>query len=89
MSPDELRRVLFEAITSVAPESDTATTHDDDDLREALDLDSMDFLNIVIALHERLRIDIPESDYSKLRTARSAIDYLMKKVAVREGGAHA
>lgn len=80
MSPVEMRRVLFEAIASVAPESDPATVRDDDDLREVLDLDSMDFLNVVIALHERLKIDIPESDYGKLRTARSAIDYLMKKV---------
>jgi acyl carrier protein len=81
MSPDEMRRVLFEAITSVAPESDPASVGEDDDLRDALDLDSMDFLNVVIALHERLGIDIPEGDYGKMRTVRGAVEYLTAKVA--------
>jgi acyl carrier protein len=79
MKAEDARKFLVEAIVNVAPDADPASVVDDDDLREALDLDSMDFLNIVIALHERLKIDIPESDYGRLRTMRSAVDYLVHK----------
>jgi len=47
-----------------------------EDLRDAIDLDSMDFLNFVIALHERTGVDIPEADYPRLRTLDGAIAYL-------------
>ena len=46
------------------------------DLRDALDLDSMDFLNFVIALHGSLGVDVPEGDYVKLATLNGAVDYL-------------
>jgi acyl carrier protein len=49
---------------------------DDEDLRGALDLDSMDFVNFVVGLHERTGIDIPEADYPRLRTMDGAIAYL-------------
>ena len=51
------------------------TVAGDEDLREALDLDSMDFLNFVIALHEQTGIDIPEADYPRLRSPDRAIAY--------------
>jgi acyl carrier protein len=75
-TPDELKQLLFEELGNLAPETDPATVPTDADLREAMDLDSMDFLNLVIALHERLAIDIPERDYGELRTIRGAVDYL-------------
>ena len=49
---------------------------DDRDMREALDLDSMDFNNLIIAIHKRTGIDVPELDYRKLFTMRGAIAYL-------------
>ena len=52
------------------------------DLREALDIDSMDFLNFVIAVHHRLGVDIPELDYPKLVTLDGAIGYLKAKLGV-------
>jgi acyl carrier protein len=48
-------------------------------MREALDLDSMDFNNLIIALHKRTGIDVPESDYSKLFTLGGAVGYLAKR----------
>jgi acyl carrier protein len=78
MKADDARRVLIETIGNVAPDADPASVADNDDLRDALDLDSMDFLNIVIALHERLKIAIPESDYGRLRTMGSAVEYLAR-----------
>jgi acyl carrier protein len=53
------------------------------DLREALDIDSMDFLNFVAAIHHRLGFDIPELDYPKLGTLAGALDYLKAKLADR------
>ncbi len=53
------------------------------DLREALDIDSMDFLNFVIAIHRRLGVDIPELDYPKLVTLDGAASYLMARLEKR------
>jgi acyl carrier protein len=79
MKPDEIKQLLFEELGNLAPEADLGTVPSDADLREALDLDSMDFLNLVMALHKRLAIDIPERDYAELRTIDDAIGYLAAK----------
>jgi len=79
MKPDDIKQLLFEELGSLAPEADLALVPPDADLREAVDLDSMDFLNLVIALHKRLGIDIPEDDYAELRTIGRAVDYLAAK----------
>ena len=50
-----------------------------DDLREQVDIDSFDFLNAVICLHEKLGVDIPEADYGQLATLDGTVDYLAKK----------
>ena len=50
------------------------------DLREALDIDSMDFLNFVTAVHHRLGVDVPELDYPKLSTLDGAVKYLETKL---------
>lgn len=81
MKNDELRRLIVEELGNIAPETDPGTIDPKADIREVLDIDSMDFLNFVIALHERLQIDIPEADYRFLRTIDGAVDYLMKKGA--------
>jgi len=60
---------------TLGPEVDLAAVGKDEDLRETLDLDSMDFLNLVIALHEATGRDIPESDYPRLRTLAGMIAY--------------
>ncbi len=69
------KQTIIEILTSLAPEADFAALRGDEDLREALDLDSMDFMNFVIALHERSGIDIPESDYPKFRTLNGVSAY--------------
>jgi acyl carrier protein len=76
MSRDEIRTALFKAINRVAPEADLEQVAPDLELRDQIDIDSFDFLTIMIALHESTGIDIPESDYSKLATLDDAIDYL-------------
>ena len=79
MNDFDIGTVVREELSNVAPEADLATVDPAADLREALDIDSMDFLNFVIAIHQRLGIDIPELDYPKLVTLDSMIAYLKKK----------
>jgi acyl carrier protein len=73
---DEIRAVVLDTLAGIAPEADPAAVLSDVDLRDQLDIDSMDFLNFVIALHERLGVDIPERDYPKLGTLDAIVDYV-------------
>jgi acyl carrier protein len=75
-SEQELRAVVIGVLTEVAPDVDPAAIDPDVDLVEQLDIDSMDFLNIVVAINERTGIEIPERDYPKLSTLNDAVGYL-------------
>jgi acyl carrier protein len=77
MTEDDVRALAREVLAGIAPEADLSTVTDSEDLREALDLDSMDFLNFVIGLHERTGRPIPEADYPKLYTLRAMVSYLV------------
>jgi acyl carrier protein len=81
MTRDDIRQAVIQALTSVAPEIDPSTLQGNTALRQELDLDSMDFLNFVIALHGSVGVDIPETDYTKLGTIEDAIQYLERKVS--------
>ena len=78
MSDESNKAAVIEALLSVAPEVDPAALDPTEDLREQCDLDSMDFLNFVIAIHKNLGIDIPEADYPKLSTLNRALEYLRR-----------
>lgn len=83
-SREEIRDVIFDGLGAIAPEVDPAMIAPERPLREQIDIDSFDFLNFVIRLHETLGIDIPEKDYAELLTLNSAVEYLMRRCAVRE-----
>ena len=76
MNRERIRRAVISALSSVAPEADPAGLSPDADLREELDIDSMDFLRFVTELHRATSVEIPEADYPKLFTLRGAEDYL-------------
>ena len=76
MTEAEIRKLAAEVLGDIAPEADPDTLSDDEDLREALDLDSMDFLNFVIALNERTGVEVPEADYGEVNTVAKAVAYL-------------
>ena len=80
MTEAEIRRMVLDALASVAPELDEATLAPDQSFRDQLDIDSMDFLNYVIALHEALKIDIPEEDYPRLVSIDGAVAYLAQRL---------
>ncbi len=72
----ELHALVISVLTEVAPDIDPVAIDPDVDLVEQLDIDSMDFLNVVVAINERTGIEIPERDYPKLSTLRDAVSYL-------------
>jgi len=72
----DLRAIVISVLTEVAPDIDATAIDPDTDLTEQLDIDSMDFLNIVVAINEHTGIEIPERDYPKLSTLNDAVDYL-------------
>lgn len=81
MTPDELRNLVVGELTRIAPEAEPTAIRPDVPLRDQVDVDSMDFLNFIIALHERLGVDIPESDYGRLSSVSDIVRYLSAKVA--------
>ena len=85
MTEDELRNKLLDLIHRVAPEADPAKLGIDENLREALDIDSFDFLKVVIGVHEVFGIDIPEPDYRHVTTLRGLTDYVSQRKSVSAG----
>lgn len=79
MSAIDIRKVVQEELSNIAPEVDLASVDPAADLREAIDIDSMDFLNFVTAVHHRTGINIPEIDYPKLVTLTGLLAYLEAK----------
>lgn len=81
MNDQDLWAGVMAELTSIAPEVNPAELAPARLLREQVDLDSMDWLNFLIGLHGRFKVDIPESDYARLRTLDDLIAYLRAKVA--------
>jgi len=77
---DKLSEIIKQELNNIAPEVDLANIDPAADLREAADIDSMDFLNLVTALHHRTGIDVPETDYPKLVTLSGIVAYLEAKL---------
>ena len=80
MSDDSIRAAVFKTLGRIAPEVDAQTLVADRPLRDQVDLDSMDWLNFLIGLHEALEVDIPESDYRKLYTLNDLFGYLRERL---------
>ncbi len=80
MNDTELERAVLAELEAIAPEVDGAALVRDRALRLQVDLDSIDWLNFLIALHERLGVDIPESDYARLVTLADLVGYLRERL---------
>lgn len=79
MTREEIKKVVLRALSEIAPEVDVATIKPNLRIRDQVDLDSMDMLNFIIALHKELKIEIPEADYSKLLTLDDCTEYLTSR----------
>ena len=80
MTDIEMRQIVCRALSNVAPEVDIESIDPAKDLRDQIDIDSVDFLNFVIGLHKVLGVEIPDSDVSKLRTLNGCVTYLNAKM---------
>jgi acyl carrier protein len=80
MNDIDIRKIVEEELGNIAPEIDLAIVEPSADLREAIDIDSMDFLNFITAIHHRTGIDIPEIDYPKLVSLKGVLVYLDEKL---------
>lgn len=80
MTPDQIRAAIVAALQTVAPEIDASQIRPNVGLRDQFDIDSMDFLNFIIALHKALQIDIPETDYPQLATLERGVEYIAKRL---------
>ncbi len=77
---EQIRAEVLEILSTLAPGIQLARIIPEKPLRAQIDLDSMDWLNVLVAIHERLRVNIPESDYGKLQTLDGIVAYLAAKV---------
>lgn len=78
MTRGEVRAAVLRALGEIAPEADLSAITPDLPFRDQLDLDSMDLLNFVIAVHVALHVEIPEADYPRLATLDGCVDYLAR-----------
>jgi len=78
---DELQHTVLRLLGEIAPEADPASVKPDVSFREQLDIDSIDFLNFIVAVHKQFQIDVPESDYPELTTIDGCVRYLRRKLA--------
>ncbi|HEY5385619.1 MAG TPA: phosphopantetheine-binding protein [Acidimicrobiales bacterium] len=76
MTSEEARQLIRSVLHQVAPEADMDDVGEGETLQEALDLDSIDFLNFVIGLNEETGLEIPERDYPQLSTVGGCVTYL-------------
>ena len=76
MTNAEIRDQVLDILSNIAPDEDLSGLKDDVSFREQISLDSMDFLDIVMELRKRHRIQIPESDYPQLASMASTVKYL-------------
>jgi acyl carrier protein len=76
MSEADIRAAVIGVLRSIAPEMEEEAIAPDRALRDQIDLDSMDWLNVIVALHERLHVEIPESDYARLTTLDAVVAYI-------------
>lgn len=77
MNETEARDLLARLLRGIAPEADLADADPDVPLQEAIDLDSMDILNLVTALHDEAGVDVPERDYPRVSTMRGFVEYVV------------
>lgn len=80
MEAERVRQVVLETLGRIAPETRSLALDAQLALREQVDLDSMDWLHFLLALHEKLHVDIPESDYRRLTTLDRLVSYLTERV---------
>ncbi|MDI1323863.1 MAG: phosphopantetheine-binding protein [Algoriphagus sp.] len=80
MTEEEIKKTVFQLLQRIAPETDPSRLMPEENIREALNIDSFDALQFIVAISEKLNVEIPEEDYGKTISLKSLLAYLDKKV---------
>ena len=80
MNEQEIKKIVVQLLQNIAPETDPSRLMPEENIREALNIDSFDALQFIVAISEKLKVDIPEEDYGKTRNLKSLLAYLEKKL---------
>ena len=86
MTRDEISALVRSILGTIAPEVDLAHVRTNADLRDELDIDSMDFLRFVVELNARLGVQVPEKDYPLIRTLDAVVAYLLERASPAAAG---
>ncbi len=84
MTREQVRQAILNIISDIAPDEDLGSINDDENLREQFDLDSMDFLDIVMELRKRFNLEVPEQEYQELVSMTSCVKYLFPRLKDHE-----
>ena len=76
MTQEEIKASILDIISEIVPDEDTSHLDPDVRIRDQINMDSMDFLDIIMELRKRYQVDVPEEDYPKLATLSSCATYL-------------
>lgn len=79
MTSENIHQIIVALLQQIAPDTEPSELKLDENIRETLNIDSFDFLQFVIALHEKTGVEIPEEDYGKINTIQNAIAYIQGK----------
>ena len=79
MTEEEIRKVVFQLLKNIAPDTEPEKLKPDDDIRRTLEIDSFDALQFVVALDEHFGFETPEEDYGKIATLNGLLQYIMLK----------
>ena len=80
MTADEIKKLVFQLLKQIAPDTEPSTLQADENIREKLDIDSFDSLQFLVSLDEKLGIEIPEQDYGKITTLKNLVNYILGKM---------
>jgi len=80
MTDSDIKKIIFAELATVAPEGDPSALSPTANVRESLDIDSYDFLQFLVALSEKLGVEVPEKDYAKFSTLEGMVQYLASRV---------
>ena len=80
MTPAQIREEILDILEDISPDEELDSLDDEKPFRDQLELDSMDFLDIVMELRKRHRVQIPEEDYGHLASMNSTVSYLEPKM---------
>ncbi|MGO4816878.1 acyl carrier protein [Flavobacterium sp. W22_SRS_FP1] len=80
MNEEVVKKTIFQLLKRIAPETEPSKLKPDENIRETLNIDSFDALQFIVALDEKLGIEIPEEDYGKTATLKTLLSYLERKI---------